>query len=174
MQENRHWGTRICRSQERGCRGGMEGRSEKNLLKAAVCTLSAHVLTHPLRLPSPPLHWSCLVNNFLVAGFQSDFLIPTLGYLFPAQRAAPGPEVWTAPPAISLFPPLPTVPQGRSHCPAPLMVLPSQAHVKGLCPTVVPTLQALSDITALVYFFWRTLQTPSRPLICISITVSDR
>lgn len=121
LRENRHWGSRICRSRERGCRGCTEGQSGKNLLKAAVCRLSACVLTHPLRLPCLPLHWSCLVNNFLVAGFQSDFQIPTLGYLFPAQSAAPGPEVWVALPAppISLSSCRPPLSLGSSTLPGP-------------------------------------------------------
>ena len=37
-RENRPWGSRMCRSQEGGCRGGMEGRSGKTPLEAAVCT----------------------------------------------------------------------------------------------------------------------------------------
>ena len=161
LHENRHWGSRICRSQETGCRGGMEGRSGKNLLKSAVCTLSAHVLTHPLRLPSLPLHWSCLVNNFLVAGFQSDFPIPTLGYLFPAWSATPGP-VWAALPypPISLSSCRPPLPLRRGHTAWPLSWSLPRRHTWKVCVPLFSPLYKLWVTSPLSCIFFGGLSRP--------------
>lgn len=145
-------GIQICRSRERGVvlHGGQSG---KNLLKAAVCRLSACVLTHPSGFQAcHPLELP--VNNFLVADSRVTSVVPTLGYL--SSRPECGSrllQVWVAlprPPSLFFLPP-PTVPRVQ-HTARLLSRSPFQAHMKGLCPTVLPAFQALSSITSCVYF----------------------